>query len=230
MDSNKKIEWILGAVVILLTGLLSTCYSYAGNKNEAIATVVVDAGHGGYDPGKIAVNDALEKDINLLISGYLKEYLEAENIEVIMTRTDDSDFRTENDKYRKTSDLKQRCEIIEEADADFAISIHQNSFTDSNVHGAQVFYYSGSKDGEKMAINIQESIIEKADKENTRKAKANDDYYMLVNSHCPTVIVECGFLSNRTEAEKLCDSDYQKKLAKAICDGFIDYLKEAENE
>lgn len=230
METNKRIEWILGAVVILLTGLLSTCYSYAGSKSEPLATVVVDAGHGGYDPGKIGINDALEKDINLLIAKYLQEYLAEENMEVIMTRTDDSDFRTNNDKYIKTEDLKLRCEIMEESDADYAISIHQNSFTDSNVKGAQVFYYSGSKEGEQMARSIQESIKKSADKENTRSSKANDDYYMLVNSPCPAVIVECGFLSNRAEAEKLCSSDYQKDLAKAICEGFIDYYKKVSDE
>ena len=93
-----------------------------------------------------------------------------------------------------------------------------------------MFYYSGSKEGEQLARFIQSSIVDNADKENTRVAKANDDYYMLLNSHCPTVIVECGFLSNREEAAKLCDSEYQKKMAKAICNGFIDYLKENENE
>lgn len=230
MDTNKKIEWILGVVVILLTGLLSTCYSYAGNETTPVATVVIDAGHGGYDPGKIAVNDALEKDINLLIAGYLKEALEKENVEVIMTRTTDTDFRDNGADYIKTKDLKLRCEIIENADADYCISIHQNSFTDSSVKGAQVFYYSGSMEGEKLARVIQNSLIENIDRDNTRVAKANDDYYMLVNSHCPAVIVECGFLSNRVEAEKLCDSDYQKKTAEAICQGFIAYLEENKNE
>lgn len=230
MEQSNKTEWILGIVVILLTGLLSTCYSYAENKNEPLCTVVVDAGHGGYDPGKVAVNDALEKDINLIIAGALKECLEKENVKVIMTRTTDTDFRSPGSDYKKTKDLKLRCEIIEEADADYCISIHQNSFTDSNVKGAQVFYYSASKEGEQLAQLMQNSLIENVDKDNTRVAKANDDYYMLVNSHCPAVIVECGFLSNREEATKLCDSKYQKKMAKAICDGFMDYLKVKENE
>lgn len=230
MEQSNRIEWILGIVVILLTGLLSTCYSYAANDNESICTVVVDAGHGGYDPGKVAVNDALEKDINLIIAGYLKECLEKENIEVIMTRTTDTDFRDDGSDFKKTKDLKLRCEIMEEANADYCISIHQNSFTDSNVKGAQVFYYSASKEGETLARIIQNSLIEKLDKENTRVAKANDNYYMLVNSHCPTVIVECGFLSNREEAAKLCDSKYQEKTAQAICEGFMEYLKVKENE
>lgn len=230
MEQSNKIEWILGIVVILLTGLLSTCYSYAENKKEPLCTVVVDAGHGGYDPGKVAVNDALEKDINLIIAGYLKECLEKENVEVIMTRTTDTDFRDAGSDYKKTKDLKLRCEIIEEAGADYCVSIHQNSFTDTNVKGAQVFYYSASKEGEQLARLMQSSLIDNLDKDNTRVAKANDDYYMLVNSHCPAVIVECGFLSNREEAAKLCDSKYQKKMAQAICEGFMDYLKVKENE
>lgn len=230
MEQSTRTEWILGVIVILLTGLLSTCYSYAESESQSLCTVVVDAGHGGYDPGKVAVNDALEKDINLIIAEYLKEYLEGENIEVIMTRTTDADFRNAGSEFKKTTDLKLRCKIIEEAQADYCISIHQNSFTDANVKGAQVFYYSASKEGEQLARTVQKSLKENLDTENTRVAKANDDYYMLVNSHCPAVIVECGFLSNREEAAKLCDSGYQKKMAQAICTGFMDYLKVAENE
>lgn len=147
-----------------------------------------------------------------------------------MTRETDTDLRTPGSDFKKTTDLKQRCKIMEEAKADYCISIHQNSFTDSNVKGAQVFYYSASKEGETLAHMIQNNLIEKLDKENTRVAKANDDYYMLVNSHCPTVIVECGFLSNREEATKLCDSKYQEKTAQAICEGFMEYLKVKENE
>lgn len=230
MDTNKKIEWLVGLFVIILTGVLSTAYSYGENKNESKAIVVVDAGHGGYDPGKVAINDALEKDINLLIAKYLEEYLTDKNFEVVMTRTSDEALQGNESKYRKTEDLKLRCDMIESANADYCISIHQNSYTDTNISGAQVFYYSGSMDGEAMAISIQESLIENADKSNTRKAKKSSDYYMLKNSSCPTVIVECGFLSNRREADKLCSEDYQKTIAEAIGKGFINYHKKVSHE
>lgn len=225
MDSSKRTEWILGIIVILLTGILSAGYSYAENvksKENNSPVIVIDAGHGGYDPGKIAINDALEKDINLLIANYLQEHLENKGFSVVMTRTTDTDLQS-GSSYRKTEDLSNRCRIIESSDADYAISIHQNSYTDSNVSGAQVFYYSSSKEGEELAKSIQTSLKENVDAANERKAKNSESYYILKKSSCPTVIVECGFLSNRTEADKLCDEEYQKKIAKAICEGFINF-------
>ena len=226
MDFNRKFEWLLGVFVVIMTGIISIGYSYAEpGKGEKKITVVVDAGHGGYDPGKVGINDALEKDINLLIAGYLKEYLEDEGYNVIMTRTSDDDLQSEDTLYKKVEDLKKRCDLIEEEKADYAISIHQNSYTDANISGAQVFYYSGSMEGEQMARVIQKSLIDNLDKENRRQAKESDSYYMLKNSACPTVIVECGFLSNRTEADKLCTEEYQRKVAEAICKGFSEFCK-----
>lgn len=228
MDKEKKQEWLLGLLVIILTGILSAGYSYAENiSTKDAATIVIDAGHGGYDPGKVAINDALEKDINLLIAGYLKTELEDEGFNVVMTRTDDDSLSSSDSTYKKQADLNQRCQIIDSSNADYAISIHQNSFLDSSVNGAQVFYYKSSPEGEALAKSIQNSLKENIDKNNERKAKASEDYYIIKNSSCPTVIVECGFLSNRIEADKLCESEYQKDLAKAICKGFINYYKEA---
>ena len=122
--------------------------------------------------------------------------------------------------------MKKRCQIIEDAKADIVISIHQNSFSQESVRGAQVFYYKYSQRGQVLADKIQKAIRQFADEENKRTIKDNSTYYMLVHTPCPTVIVECGFLSNRSEAEMLCTDEYQDKIANAIYEGIGEYFKE----
>ena len=188
-------------------------------------TVVLDSGHGGFDPGKESSDGILEKHINLAIAERLKELLEKEGIRVMMTRTDDNGLYTESDSNKKIADMKKRCAIIDAAKADIVVSIHQNSYHEENVFGAQVFYYKTSTEGEKAAAVIQEALQE-VNPENTKKIKANDTYYLLKKTEVPTVIVECGFLSNYAEAEKLVSEDYQKKLAEAVTKGILQYLKD----
>ena len=124
--------------------------------------------------------------------------------------------------------MKRRVEIIEQTAPGAAVSIHQNSYPEEYVHGAQVFYYTGSASGEKLAEQIQKQLIEKADPENRRKIKANDSYYLLKKTSVPIVIVECGFLSNQTEAAKLCDAEYQERIAWAVAVGILQYLNKAD--
>ncbi len=107
------------------------------------------------------------------------------------------------------------------------ISIHQNSYPEEYVHGAQVFYYETSVEGKKLAETIQKRLIEDIDPQNTRQVKANDSYYLLKKTATPIVIVECGFLSNQAEADKLCDQLYQEKLAWSIHLGVLQYLNGA---
>ncbi|MDO5573302.1 MAG: N-acetylmuramoyl-L-alanine amidase [bacterium] len=193
-------------------------------EKEKEICIVVDSGHGGADPGKVGVNDALEKDINLAIGQKLKKELEEEGIEVIMTRENDDGLYSEDAESKKSQDMKRRCAIIDEHMPVFTVSIHQNSYHEEYVKGAQVFYYSHSDDGKKLAETLQAKLVEHLDPENTRKPKANDSYYLLVHTKSPTVIVECGFLSNREEAALLIQDSYQTKAAQAICEGIMEYL------
>lgn len=186
--------------------------------------VVIDAGHGGLDPGKVGINNALEKDINLQIAQRLKEFLEANDIRVVMTRENEEGLYDADASNKKVQDMKRRIELIEEAAPVLTVSIHQNSYPEEYVHGAQVFYYSTSQEGKKLAEILQAQLIERVDPENTRQVKANDSYYLLKKTGSPIVIVECGFLSNQAEAEKLCDEAYQEKLAWAIHIGILQYL------
>lgn len=200
----------------------------SGRTKSGELTVVIDAGHGGDDPGKIGVNQAEEKDINLAIANKLKKNLSHQGIRVVMTRENESGLYSSGSKNKKREDMNKRVEIINSANADLTVSIHQNSFTDGQYKGAQVFYYTGSEEGELLAETLQDSLIENADRENHRVAKANSDYFILKNAKVPTVIVECGFLSNAEEAQKLCDDAYQEKIAWAVHLGILRYLNERE--
>lgn len=188
----------------------------AGDTAEMV--VVVDSGHGGSDPGKVGINGAIEKDVNLKIAIKLKSLLEKQGIKVIMTREDENGLADS-----KVEDLKKRVSIINQEKPLLAVSIHQNSYQGESIHGAQVFYFTHSQEGEKAAKIIQEALLE-ADSENTRSAKANDTYYMLKKTEVPVVIVECGFLSNQKEADLLVTEEYQQKVAEAVVKGIIKYI------
>ena len=186
--------------------------------------VILDAGHGGNDPGKVGVNGTLEKDINLALVKRLETYLEQSDVEVVLTREEDAGLYGETDRNRKAADMKNRCRKIEEAKPDLAVSIHQNSYRDEAVSGGQVFYYEDSAQGKRLAQTLQERLGELSGGENRRQAKADQSYYLLLHVSCPIVIVECGFLSNWKEAKLLSSEEYQDQLAWALHMGIMEYL------
>lgn len=198
-------------------------------KNSERRCIVIDAGHGGFDPGKVGVNGQLEKDINLEIASRLKLFLQAEGIEVVMTRQGENGLYDEDASNKKVQDMKRRLEIIEKADPALVVSIHQNSYHEEYVKGAQVFYYATSTNSRVLAEMLQEQL-RRLDPQNKREAKGNDSYFLLKKTAKPIVIVECGFLSNREEAEKLKTSLYQEKLAWNIHMGIMKYLNTAVAE
>ena len=219
----------MGVVLLVAAGFLAkrgAIYVQQSKVGEEKTCIVIDAGHGGTDPGKIGINGKKEKDINLQIAKELKKKLEKEGIEVVMTRESDEGLYNSSSRNKKVDDMKKRCKIIDEAKPVFTISIHQNNYPEEYVKGAQVFYYGQSQEGKELAEILQESMVQQLDKENHRTAKANESYYLLKKTESPTVIVECGFLSNSEEAKLLADKDYQKKVAEAIHTGIKKYLKE----
>lgn len=187
-------------------------------------TVVLDVGHGGNDPGKIGVDGGLEKDINLAVAKQLKTYLEASDVEVILTRDSDTGLYGEKDNRKKMADMKKRCEIIDEIKPEIVVSIHQNSYHQEEISGGQVFYYKGSDKGKKLAEILQKRFDYVLGEANRRQAKANDNYYLLLHVKQPIVIVECGFLSNWKEAAMLNSEEYQDRLAWTIHMGIMEYL------
>lgn len=162
----------------------------AFQKDGEEITIVVDAGHGGIDPGKIGINNALEKDINLAIALKLERNLRENGINVVMTRKDDTGLYKETDSNKKVIDMKNRLAIIEEAKPVLAVSIHQNSFPDSSVSGVQVFYYKDSVRSREVAEIMQTQMIRTLEPKKERVAKDNGSYYLLKKTSVPIVIVE----------------------------------------
>ncbi len=190
--------------------------------------VVVDAGHGGNDPGKVGVSGTLEKDINLEIALLLKEALEEEGITVVLTRQDDSGMYEENSSNKKMQDLRGRLAIIEESKADLVVSIHQNSFEDASVCGPQVFYYETSENGGQAAKLLQDALNDELENARPRTQKGNDNYYLLTKCSKVMVIAECGFLSNPGEEKLLNDKAYQERIVQALKTGICGYLDSME--
>ncbi len=194
-------------------------------KKDSIV-IVIDPGHGGRDPGKVGINNTLEKDINLSISLKLKNLLEMNDIKVVMTRSEDVGLYSEGVSNKKRADMLARVDTIKNANADLAISIHQNSFPEEYVKGAQVFYHVQSEKGKLLAEILQDQIVKTIADKNHRQAKSNDNYYMLKNTQCPLVIVECGYLTNYREASLLLDENYQERMAYAIHLGIMRFINE----
>ncbi len=229
----KILSMIMGGLLILsmlIVGRETGKYVSGMNLRvkENTPCVVIDAGHGGSDPGKVGINNALEKDINLQIARKVKAYLEANDIAVIMTRETEDGLYDADASNKKVQDMKRRIEIIEKTVPNLTVSIHQNSYPEEYVRGAQVFYYDTSLEGKRLAEVLQTQLVQKVDPENKRQIKANDSYYLLKKTKTPIVIVECGFLSNREEADKLGTEEYQEKLAWAIHMGILQYLNGTE--
>ena len=218
---QKVIEPVLGicllAMVVMAVKYGSIHVTGSGDAYiKETPVVVVDAGHGGTDPGKVGVDGSLEKDINLAVA------------EVIMTRETDTGLYSETDSRKKMADMKKRCEIIEESGADLVVSIHQNSYHEESVSGGQVFYYRDSSKGKALAEILQDRFDYVLGDQNRRLPKANANYYLLLRVKCPIVIVECGFLSNRKEAALLNSGEYQDKLAYTIHMGIMEYLNKKQ--
>lgn len=222
-----KKKWIFTgvAIIVVIMAISFVQTVEVGKKQTKTWVVAVDAGHGGYDPGKVGVSGVLEKDINLAIACKVRTILEKQGIDVIMTRSSDVDLCSGEGGSKKSADMRKRVEIMNSSGAAIAVSIHQNSYTDAGPKGAQVFYYETSEQGKELADMLQNSIKTEVADDNHRVPKANHDYYILKKVTCPVVIVECGFLSNPTEEMLLTEEDYQEKMAQGISNGVLAYIK-----
>jgi len=198
-------------------------------------TVILDAGHGGEDPGAVSDNGLREKDVTLKIAFKVKELLEKENYKVIMTRTEDILQYKENTTEiydKRKQDLTRRKSIMDDSGADIVVSIHLNKFSQPQYYGAQVFYPPESPESRKLAEALQGVLKEKVDPTNTRVAmekkvpQGQKPIMILRDLKTTTVIVECGFLSNPEEEKKLGTEEYQDKLAEAIKEGINKYFNQ----
>lgn len=232
----EEYEWIVRLVLLALM-FVSGCFIVRGSVRMASSRrvetepaekirpcVIIDAGHGGADPGKVSVDGSLEKDINLVIAQKLQKFLLMQDVDAVLTRESDAGLYDENASNKKVQDMKNRVALIEEHQPALTVSIHQNSYHEEGIHGAQVFYFTHSTEGERAAGIMQKALLA-ADQENHRQEKADDGYYLLRRTEVPTIIVECGFLSNYEEADKLVDEKYQKKIAKAVVQGIEEFVR-----
>lgn len=214
---------LAAAVVCGQNGGVREAASKQANHTDS-RLVIIDAGHGGDDPGKIGVDGVQEKDLNLKMALALRDLLEQQDVEVLMTREDAGGLYDERTSNKKVQDMRRRCELINREKPACVISIHQNSYHEESIHGAQVFYYKTSKESGELAKILQKELVRVVEPTNHRQAKANDTYYLLKKTEAPTVIVECGFLSNWDECAKLQNEEYQAKLVWAIQMGVLKYL------
>lgn len=224
---EKKLT-VLAMSIFLLAAMYflakeAAMYTLAQNAEEK-RIVVIDVGHGGKDPGKVGVDQSLEKDINLAIALKLESFLQQSDLIVVLTRKDDTGLYDEDASNKKVQDMRRRVALVEELNADLVVSIHQNSYLDPSVRGPQCFFYANSKEGEAIARILQSQLNEGLKVEHPREAKPNDSYYLLKKSSVPVVIAECGFLSSPEEAALLNDEIYQEKLAWNIYLGILQYF------
>jgi len=210
----------------------------AQGKNTDKLVIVIDPGHGGMDGGASSADGTMEKDINLEIAVKLKEIMEDYPVEVIMTRDSDVSLHSDSSvsiKNQKRQDLLKRKEIIDQSGAELAICIHLNSFKeDASVYGAQVFYPKANiartdgrtyeHDSKQYAESVQKSIETNISDGRERSVMSKGDFLVFENPTCPMVLVECGFLSNKSEGEKLKNPEYQGKMASAIWQGINENL------
>ena len=187
--------------------------------------VLIDPGHGGFDGGASASDGTLEKHINLDISLSLRDILLICGIPVLMTRT--SDFSLEEPdshtvRHKKVSDMRNR--LVMYNGAETVISIHQNHFQNPQYSGAQVFYSVNHSAGARLAESIQSAVVDHLQPQNKRKIKAaTDGIYLMHHTTVPSVLVECGFLSNPEELSKLKTASYRQQMAWVIMLGYWNY-------
>lgn len=208
---------------IILTLLLCSNFFRQTNVPLIATTVVIDAGHGGIDGG-VTVDGVKESDLNLAYSQTLAKVFENAGFGVVETRKSQGGLYGFASDGFKRRDMEKRREIIAESNASFVISLHMNKFSDGTRSGPQVFFQRGDSDGQTLAESIQNVL--NGFTGNSHSALAGD-YYVCRTSSCPSVIVECGFLSNDSERAKLLDDDYKTSLCEKIYQGVMLYLYSA---
>ena len=219
------------ALMILLSGILiiTGCIELSFMADEKIAQVVyqnsykriviIDAGHGGADAGTIGIDGALEKNINLTIALDLYDYLMVSGINSVLIRSGDYELYKQNEP-RNRSDLYNRMDFINSIPNAVLISIHQNHFGDEKEWGTQIWYSPRNNESKTFADKILKKIKSAIQQENKRENKeSGDDYYILYNAAHPSIMIECGFMSNYEENKKLQDKEYQKDFAYLILAG-----------
>ena len=228
---------VFSAIISILVG-----YSFHSKTQNSVSTfadinekeqlIIIDAGHGGEDPGAVGKNGVLEKDLNLDIAKTIGKILENNGFTVIYTRTEDKLlYKPEEDikGIRKISDLKNRCKISLDNPEAMFVSIHMNSYGSEKYSGLQVYYSENNKESEAVAAKVQDAVKASLQPNNNRKTKPGEGMYLLEHTESPAILIECGFLTNREECARLTEKEYQNNLSFAIVCGIIEYVEEKNN-
>lgn len=230
MDRNtgKYAAWsaaLLAAALLVGVGGGTAVQALAGSREAP--TLVIDAGHGGFDGGAIGSDGTAEQDINLSIARRVQALAGFFGVRTAMTRADENALDYDPGRpirENKVADIRARERIVGAADSPVFVSIHLNKFSDPQYHGAQVFYSPNHADSKTLAEALQACLAAGCDPANTRQAKQADRaIYLMDRLTCPAVIVECGFLSNPAEERLLNRTEYHKKLAACIVTGYLRY-------
>lgn len=232
----KKLIFVIVPVFICMCILIASMSFTGGVVNEAVSsspsvnlpTIIIDAGHGGFDGGTSTADGNAEKDINLAVSLYLNDYLKLFGFNTILTR--DADVSLEDDglstiRQKKTSDIHNRMKLMAETENAVFLSIHQNHYSIEKYDGMQVFYSPGQSEiSSALAQEIQSEVVELLQPSNNRQIKeCGTSVYLIYNAVKPACLVECGFLSNKAEAQKLLTKEYQQQIAFSIAVAVCDY-------
>ncbi len=222
----KKL-WIRIVLLVSITASLILIGNDFARNQEVAATiekiVFIDPGHGGKDDGA-SRNDVVEDEINLKIASKLFEICALNNFVTYITRSGDYDLASQYAKNRKREDLKKRVQAIADANADLFISIHLNALNDETVHGPMVYYRYGDTESKALAEIVQQDLNELA---KVNKKPHSEDYYLFRNTKCNGILIECGFISNYSERQKLLQESYQNELAQVIYGAVYKYFSKA---
>lgn len=225
---------MIGIAIIL--GYLFLIFDAPGSQTlsqtASIRTLIIDPGHGGEDGGAVAADGTQEADVNLQIALRLRALAEFCGVPVVMTRDSSNiDYPTDagNIAARKVADQKQRVELINTVENGVLISIHQNYYPAAGPHGAEALY-AATEQSEELGKLLHNLLLERLDPENRRvAAPISDEIYLMRNVSCPAVLVECGFLSNPEELERLKSDSYDQKLSLVMLSAWLQYFQTGWN-
>lgn len=234
-----QVKKLIKISVVLLLYVTIFLISFNNTKSGSTTTsgaldtapiIIIDAGHGGFDGGASTEGGVPEKDINLSISLYLRDFLKLFGFRTVLTRETDASVEDEGlstIRQKKKSDIHNRMSLMEKYDNCVFLSIHQNFFEEEKYSGLQVFYSKNfSETSSALADKIQSEAVNLLQPQNTRKIKeCGTSVYLIYNAKAPACLIECGFLSNKQEAQKLLTEEYQKQVAYCIAVAVYDYYK-----
>lgn len=213
---------------ILFCGEFNSVGEVSAPEDDPMPVVIIDAGHGGEDGGTIGVNGCLEKDLNLIMAKKLKTLLTSMGVKCVLTRSEDMllyDRNADFEGQKKRLDMQARLDIVNSYDNAVFISIHQNAFPIEKYSGAQIYYSQNNEASRSLALSIEQSIRSTLQPDNNRASKPSDGkIYLLDKLSCPSVLIECGFLSNAEECALLCTEEYQNHICAVIASSVERFL------